>query len=396
MGLVPEGIPQSGSWCEINAGAIRTNVNTLRQRLRPGALLGVVVKGDAYGHGLVPCARAFVEAGADWLVVNALYEAVALRAAGVDAPVYVCGYVPPEQANLVAETGVRVVLFSQVCAEAFAAAGQKAGRPVCVHIKLETGMNRQGLIAEDALALARFVQGLEGIRLEGLTTHFADSDNTTDHRFAREQLDALERVRRLLEEDGIAVPMVHSANSAATLLWPETHGSLVRVGIAAYGLWPTLETYATACNRQAAGIDHWVPNLEPVLSWRTRVVQVKEVSAGEDIGYGRTFRATGSMRIAILPLGYYEGYDRGLSNVAHVLVRGVCAPVRGRVCMNMTMVDVSTISDVDVGTEVTLLGREAGEVLSAEMLAEWMGSIHYEVVSRIHSCLPRLMVEERP
>jgi alanine racemase len=382
------------SWCEVDLQALRANVAGLRQRLTPGSRLGIVVKSNAYGHGLLPCARAFLDAGADWLIVNAVHEADRLRQAGVEAPIYVCAVVPPAQAEWVARVRARVLLCDREGAMALALAGRQSGQQLNVHIKLETGTHRQGVPLAEALELARLVQRLDGVVLEGLTTHYADIEDTTDHTFAQRQLRLLDEARRAFAAHGIEVPIVHSANSAATLLWPETHGSLVRVGLAAYGMWPSRETYATALQRRASGQDHWLPELRPVLSWRTRLVQVKAVPSGAYIGYGRTFRATYPMRIGVLPVGYYEGYDRRLSNVAHVLLGGVRAPVRGRICMNMAMVDVTHIPEARVGAVATLLGRDGDEVVSADQWAAWTGSINYEVVARIHPELPRLMRDE--
>ena len=375
------------SWCEVDVQAMRHNTALLRQRLRPGALLGVVVKSNAYGHGMLICAREFLAAGADWLVVNSVGEASRLREAGIAAPLYICTTVPPGLAGLVAQTRARVVLCDGQTARALAQAGRQSGEEVRVHLKVETGMHRQGVSLAEALELAQKVQKLEGICLEGLTTHYADSDDTVDHGFARGQLQLLEEAHQAFQEKGIPVPLVHSANSAATLLWPETHGGLVRAGLSAYGLWPSREARATAQDRGE-------PELRPALTWRARIVQVKEVPAGGFVGYGRTFRAAWPMRVAILPVGYYEGYDRRLSNVAYVLVQGVRAPVRGRVCMNMTMVEVTHIPGVEAGAVATLLGRDGDEEVSADQWAAWMGGINYEVVTRINPEQPRLVRQE--
>lgn len=380
------------SWCEVEGAALRANVEALRRQLNPGSLLGVVVKSQAYGHGLLPCAREFLGAGADWLVINSAAEAQALRQAGIAAPLYICGPVLSAQAGVVAGAQARAVLYDRELALALDQAAQ--GQPVRVHLKIETGTSRQGLSLPEALELARFVRDLPGLELEGLTTHYADIEDTTDHRYAQHQQALLQEARAAFAAQGLAVGMVHAANSAATLLWPETHASLVRVGIAAYGLWPSKETYAVALQRcldRAAG---WVPQLRPALSWRARLVQIKEVPAGAYIGYGRTFRTTHPSRLGIVPVGYYEGYDRRLSNVAHVLVRGVRAPVRGRVCMNMLMVDLTHIPQAEAGDVATLLGRDGEEEISAETLAGWMGTINYEVVARIHPDQPRLLRRE--
>ncbi|MSR84078.1 MAG: alanine racemase [Candidatus Latescibacteria bacterium] len=382
------------SWCEVEAAALRANVEALRRQLSPGILLGVVVKSQAYGHGLVPCAREFLGAGADWLVLNSAAEAQALRWAGIGAPLYICGPVFPTQAEVVAQVQARVVLYDRELALALNQAALAQGRPVRVHLKIETGTCRQGLSLPEALELARFVGNLPGLELEGLTTHYADIEDTTDHRYAQRQQELLQAATAAFAAQGLEVGMVHAANSAAALLWPQTHASLVRVGIAAYGLWPSKETYAVALQRCLDHAAGWVPQLRPALSWRARLVQVKEVPAGAYIGYGRTFRTTHVSRLGILPVGYHEGYDRRLSNVAHVLVRGVRAPVRGRVCMNMLMVDLTHIPQAQAGEVATLLGWDGEEEISAETLAGWMGTINYEVVSRIHPDQPRLLYRE--
>ena len=230
------------------------------------------------------------------------------------------------------------------------------------------------------------------MRLEGLTTHFADIEDTTDHRFADRQLAQLLEARVATGGDDL---LLHSANSAATLLDERTHGDLVRVGIAAYGLWPSKETQAAWLERRMSSSSTLPPGdspvLTPVLSWRARLTQVKDVAAGGYVGYGRTFRATHATRIAIVPIGYHEGYDRRLSNVAHVVVDGVRCPVRGRVCMNMMMIDVTDAPAARPGAVATLLGDDGDERVSAEQLAAWMGTIHYEVTSRVHPAVPRLL-----
>jgi alanine racemase len=389
-------IPTESSWCEVSPRAIHANIQLLRQRVGQQVKLGVVVKSDGFGHGMVPCAREFVAAGADWLIVNFAYEAVKLREAGIDAPIYICGNVSAAQAPQVAATGARVVLYDADVALALAKAGQAIGHSVSVHLKIETGTHRQGLLPKDALKLAQLISQLEGIELEGIATHYADIEDTTDHRFALEQLAQLQAAHRQFKEAGFEVPMVHSANSAATILWSQTHASLVRVGLAAYGLWSSKETYAKVLQVSATEGDGFVPNLQPVLSWRSRVVQVKEVPAGGYVSYGRTFRATYPMKVAVLPLGYHEGYDRRLSNLGYVLINGVRSPVRGRICMNMFMVDVTHIPNVEVGTVATLLGIDGEEQITAEQLAGWMGTINYEVVARIHPSQPRFVVPDQP
>ncbi len=389
-----ESIARESSWCEISRSAIASNINSLRTRIGNNVILGVVVKADGFGHGIVPCAKEFIAAGADWLIVNFAYEAKVLRQAKITAPIYICGNVSAAQSEIVAETQARIVVYDRDVILALAAAARKTGNSVPIHIKIETGTHRQGLPLNEAIALAKFAAQLDGIILEGITTHYADIEDTIEHDFANQQLNLLQNAKTAFQNAGLDLKMVHSANSAATILWPKTHGSMVRVGIAAYGLWPSRETYATVLQNYATSNNGFIPNLVPVLSWRARIVQVKEVPTGGYIGYGRTFRATHPMKIAILPLGYHEGYDRRLSNLAHVIIKGVRSPVRGRICMNMTMVDVTHIPGVKVGDIATLLGRDGEENVSAEQLANWMGTINYEVISRINSSQPRFVLAD--
>jgi len=382
--------PDVLTWCEVSTAALAANARAFKARAG-AARLGVVVKADAYGHGLVLAARAFLSGGADWLIVNALHEAEALRAAGIEAPIHVVGNVPAMQAERAVRADVHLVVYDPAVVTALAAAARGAGRVVPLHVKVETGNHRQGLELGDALLLGRQIESLAGVRLEGLTTHYADIEDTTDHRFALGQVARFEEAIAAFGAAGMPIGIASSANSAATILWPRTHGGLVRVGIAAYGLWPSKETYAAALAlpEQREGRGGFLPELQPALSWRARITQVKTVPAGAWVGYGRTYRCTHPTRIAILPVGYHEGYDRRLSNLAHTLVAGVRAPVRGRVCMNMTMIDVSDAPEAVVGEVVTLLGADGDERVSAEDLARWCGTINYEVVSRIHPVVAR-------
>ncbi len=390
-----QSIPHESSWCEISAAAIQANVDILRRRVGSEVRLGIVVKSDAYGHGLIDGAKAFLQAGADWLIVNFAYEAIKLREAGVDAPIYVCGNVSAAQAAAAIHPETRFAVYDLAVVQAFSQAGEHAGFQVPLHILIETGTHRQGLMLEAALDLAAAIRQLPGVRLEGIATHYADIEDTTDHRFAHGQLAQLQAAEQAFRAAGHALQIVQSANSAATILWNQTHASLVRVGIAGYGLWPSKETFAKVLQTFAEQGEGFIPRLQPALSWRCRIVQVKALPTGGYVGYGRSFRAPCSLRIAVLPVGYHEGYDRRLSNLGYVLVHGQRAPICGRICMNMMMVDVSHIPAAEVGTVVTLLGYDGEEQISAEQLAGWMGTINYEVVARIHPSQPRYLLNDR-
>ncbi len=376
------------NWVEVDAAALRRNVAALKGRLSPGALFGAVVKSNAYGHGMVETARLAAGAGADWLLVNSLEEGLALRAAGLAGPVLLLGAFEPSRADEVVEAGLRPAVYLPGPLQALERAAGKAGRTAPVHLKLETGTNRQGVAEADLPDLVRRVRASAHLALEGVYTHYANIEDTTDHSFARAQRAAFTRLGDAVERElGARVPVRHSACSAATILFPETHGGLVRVGISLYGVWPSRETYVSCLSGGVPALE-----LSPALTWKTRIAQVKALPEGAFVGYGCTYRTTRPTRLAVLPVGYHEGYDRGLSGVAHVLVRGRRAPVRGRVCMNMTMVDVTDVPGAEAFDEVVLLGSQGDERVGAEQLAAWCGTIPYEVLARIHPSLPRVVV----
>ena len=375
------------NWVEIDAGALRNNIAEFKRRLGAGPRFGAVVKSNAYGHGMIEVARVAASASADWLCVNSVDEGVALRKAGLELPILVMGYVPLDGLGEVVEHALQPIVYNLETLERLEAIALSRGATVGVHIKIETGTHRQGVLERDVPAFVARLQAARSLKLAGVTTHFANIEDTTSHVFAESQIVAFARVA-----DAIAalhpVPVLrHNACSAAVLLFNRTHLDLVRVGISLYGLWPSKETYVSCLERGKPSLD-----LKPVLTWKTRIAQVKQVPEGEYVGYGCAWRATRTTNIAVLPVGYYEGYDRELSGLAHVLVRGKRAPLRGRVCMNMCMVDVTDIPGVGLEDEVTLLGRQGDERITAEQLAGWRGTIAYEIVARIHPSLPRVVV----
>ena len=375
-------------WCEVDCGKLQANLARFRRMVGPSRVLAPTVKANAYGHGLVLAARAFLAGGADWLTANSLDEARVLRAAGVQAPLYVMGYVPTADLEEAVALQCRLVVYNPETVERLGQVVSRMppGTLARVHLKVETGNYRQGLELEEAISLANLIARLPGVELEGAATHFADIEDTTDHSYAREQLQRFHQVLQALADAGHTVRLRHCSNSAATILWPHTYLDMVRVGIGAYGMWPSAQTRVSAVLEGR----HGVIELEPALTWKTRVAQVKDVPQGAFIGYGRSFRTTHRTRLAVLPIGYFDGYDRKLSNLAHVLIRGRRAPLRGRVCMNMVMVDVTDIPDVRVEDEAVLLGAQGDERIAAGQLAEWVGTINYEVTTRVGGHVPRV------
>ncbi len=371
-------------WIDIDADAPDANLRELRRASGGGALMCAVVKSNAYGHG----AREIVGLlpSADWFAVNSLEEGLELRGLGVGRPVLVLGHVPLDRLGEALGAGLRLTVYNR---ETVAALGRlvSPSRPARIHMKVETGTGRQGLPPEEAVSLAMAAAAVPGIEVEGLSTHFANIEDTLDHSYAQHQLEVFGRALGLLSEAGLNPPLVHAACTAAAILFPETRFGMIRAGIGLYGLWPSRETWVSA-----ASCGNPVPALRPVLSWKTRIVQVKELPEGSYIGYGCTYRTTRRSVVGVLPVGYADGYDRALGNSAHVLVRGRRAPVLGRICMNLTMVDLTDMEPPALEEEVTLLGRSGEEEITAGTLAGWAGTIPYEIVSRISPVLPRRVV----
>jgi len=375
--------PTTRTWVETEAAALVHNLQAIRS-LVGSSKVAAVVKSNAYGHGLVETAGVLQAAGVDWLAVDSADEGCALRTAGVACPVLVLGYVPLAALGELVANDLRPVVYNPETLQALETIATKAAKIVPVHIKIETGTNRQGLRPADAIALCQHCIESSALSLEGVSMHFANIEDTTDHHFAMAQFDSFKLFLQQLAEFGISVPIRHVACSAAALIYPQTHLDLVRVGIAMYGMWPSKETRESCQQQDALQIE-----LKPALSWRTKIVQVKTVEKGDTIGYGCTTRATQRSRIAVLPVGYYDGYDRGLSNQAHVLIHGERAAIRGRICMNLCMADVTEIPKATLEDQVTLLGNDALETISAEDMAHWLGTISYEVTARINGAVPR-------
>lgn len=370
------------NWVEISGEALKNNVRQFRGLIGGGVLLCACVKANAYGHGLVGCARAFLDGGADWLSVNAIFEARELRAAGINAPIYILGYVPLSDLEEAIKLDCRLVVYNK---EIISELG-KINKPVKIHIKIETGNNRQGVLKNDLIEFAQYIKTFKNIEIEGMSTHFANIEDTTDHSYADLQLARFNDAIKKLESIGINVPIKHCANSAATILFPKTHFQMVRVGIGLYGLWPSKETFTSYAKEIGDGF-----NIKPALTWETKIAQIKTIPAGEFIGYGCTYKTGHETKLAIIPVGYYDGYDRGISGTdAYVLIRGKRAPVRGRICMNIFMAEVTDIPDARIEDEVILIGKSGGEEISASQFGQWAGTINYEVTTRINERVPRI------
>lgn len=353
------------AWAEVDLGAIARNVRALKSLTPHQTRFMAVVKADGYGHGAREVAQAALSAGADRLGVATLDEAIALRDAGITSPIHILAEVPPEGSALVIEHDIIPTVASREAALALSRAAMLAQREVVCHLKIDTGMNRIGVRAEDAAALASRISDLPGIVLEGAFTHFATADTPGDWEFDR-QVARFNSALETMRTEGVRPAIIHAANSAATILHPETHHDMVRCGIAVYGLPPS---------KAAEG----VVALEPAMSVKARVSFVKRIGLGEGVSYGFTWHAGGPTTIATLPLGYADGVHRVLSNKMSVLIRGRrCAQV-GRVCMDQIMVEVPSGLDVQVGDEAVIVGRQGAEAITMDEVAELAGTINYEM-----------------
>ncbi len=372
-------------WIEIEESAPNWNLGQLKSCSDSSDLLFcAVVKSNAYGHGAEPITSLLPSA--DWFAVNSLDEGLQLRQYGIRRPIILLGHVLIERLPEAVDADLRLTVYNIETLEKLEKIlNQRAN---CrIHVKIETGTGRQGLLPCNVPEFIRRASGIEGLAIEGLSTHFANIEDTLNHEYAEGQLRLFNEVVETIRESGVSPAVIHTACTAATILFPETHFNMLRTGIGLYGLWPSRETFLSA---QSDGIP--VPELRPVLSWKTRIAQIKELPSGSYIGYGCTYKTSRSTRLGVLPVGYADGYDRRCGNSAHVLVRGTRAPVLGRICMNLVMIDLTDIPEAALEDTAVLLGIDQNEIISAEMLAEWAGTINYEAVTRISPFLPRIIV----
>ena len=362
-------------WAEIDLTAIDYNVRQIRKMTANSAQICAVVKADAYGHGAIAVARTMLHAGADRLAVAIINEALELRRAGFRVPILILGYTPACQAAIVVDQDITQTIFDLDSARALSGAAVAAGKMVNVHIKIDTGMSRIGILPEDAGEFATAVAALPGIRIEGVFSHFATADSR-DKSFTYEQYKQFTEGLEYIKAKGITIPIRHIANSAAILDLPNMHLDMVRPGIILYGLWPSDEMLQTI-------------ELRPAMKFKAQVAFTKELPTNTAISYGRTYFTEKPSQIATLPVGYADGWSRLLANKASVLIRGQRAPLVGRVCMDQCMIDVTHIPGVVEGDEALLFG---GADLPVEEVAKHMGTINYEIVSMVGKRVPRLYV----
>ena len=373
-------------WAEVDLSAIAGNVRELCRMVKPAARLMVAVKANAYGHGSVEVARTALAHGADWLGVARFEEAVELREAGIAAPILIFGYTPAGCTRELIRLHLTQSVYSLDTARALSEQAAGSGDRLKVHLKVDTGMGRLGILtdahrpvapADAAIREVTKMAALPGLQLEGIFTHFASADSA-DKSYTDEQLALFTGFLDRLQTAGLTFEIRHAANSGGIIDIPQTHLDMVRAGISLYGLYPSDEVRKSAIT------------LTPALAWKARIVHIKQVPAGFHVSYGMTYRTEKPTTIATIPVGYGDGYSRLLSNRGSMLVGGRRVPIVGRVCMDLTMIDVGGIADVAVDDEVVMLGRQGEEAVTADDIADLLGTINYEVVTAISARVPRV------
>ncbi len=371
------------AWAEIDLSAIANNVRELRRITDPKSRLLVAVKANAYGHGAVEVARTAIQSGADALGVARLPEGIALRDAGLTAPILIFGYTPPNQTMNLDKYDLTQTIYSLATATAMSAVAASHRATVKVHLKVDTGMGRLGMLPDSrryvedgmppdkkAISDVKAISALPGLVLEGLLTHFATADSR-DKTYAREQFACFQDFVTALDRAGITIPVKHAANSGAIIDMPETHLDMVRAGISLYGLYPSQEVAKSRLT------------LKPAMALKTRIINLKQVPAGFKISYGCTYTTPEPTTIATVALGYADGYNRLLSSQGHMLVQGHKVPIVGRVCMDLTMLDVGAVSTVALEDEVVAFGRQGQAEITVDEIAGMLDTINYEIVSTI-------------
>jgi len=375
------------NWIEIDRTAILENVRNLARLAGPKVKMAVAVKANGYGHGLAEMVSILNDSKADYLALHATAEAETARYAGWKRKILMVGGIAPEDIDAVIRLDLEPTVFDPSFIETLGRLCRKSQLTARVHLKLETGTNRQGMTQKELERAVAMLKKYPEITTAGISTHFANIEDTTDHSYAYSQLGQFKKLAAYLKQKGVRPQLQHTACSAALLLFKETYFNLVRPGISIYGYWPSKETYVSY---KLEGGKNSI--LKPALSFYSRITQIKTIPPDSFIGYGCTYRTSAKSKIAILPIGYSDGFDRRLSNLGYVLIRGRRAPIRGRICMNLTMVDITDIPGVKLYDPAVLIGRSGREKITADTHAAWCQSINYEILSRLSPLTPRFLV----
>ncbi|MDL1983925.1 MAG: alanine racemase [Deltaproteobacteria bacterium] len=367
-------------WAEVDLKAIAHNIRELRRITNPKARFMAVVKANAYGHGIIEVARQSLENGAEALGVANIEEGIQLRKAGINAPVLIFGYTSPVHVKKLIELDLTQTVYSYETSRALSEAVAAYGKKIKVHIKVDTGMGRLGLlrgIKDNSLSEVESISRLPMLELEGIYTHFATADKS-DRSYAGKQFKIFMDFLNQLRIAGLEIPVTHAANSAAIINMPKTHLDMVRAGISIYGLYTSEE------------VDRSIIKLKPAMELKTKIIHLKKVPAGFKVSYGTTYETEKPTTIATVSIGYADGLNRLLSSKGRMLVCGHSAPIVGRICMDLTMLDVGKIPEIAIGEEVVVFGKQGNASISVDEIASTINTINYEVVSTIMERVPRI------
>ncbi len=367
------------TWIEIDLNSLRKNYNFIRSRIDKRTKLAAVVKANAYGHGAVRVAKKLSQLGAEYFCVGSPDEGLELREAGIQEPILVLAEILKSQIGDILKGDLIQTVASLETLNALNIAGSKNNKIIKVHLKIDTGMGRIGFFPKQVVDVFKYIQELNFIKVEGLFSHFARADEE-DKKFSYQQLQKFNDLLKSLKKEKFDLPLIHIANSAAVIDLPGTYLDFVRPGIILYGLLPSQELSKEA-------------SLEAVLSFKTKITQLRELPADSFISYGSTYKTDAKEKVAVLPVGYKDGYPRLLSSQGEVLIRGERAPIRGRVCMGQTIVSVDHIQDVELGDEVVLIGKQGNEEISASEIAGLCGTINYEILCNLNERLEKIYIE---
>ncbi|MFA6918704.1 MAG: alanine racemase [Patescibacteria group bacterium] len=364
------------SWIEVSQKALSQNIRILKSTLGSKTKLSVSVKANAYGHGIVETSRIFLRNGADGLCVNSFEELLKLKNESIKCPILIIGYVPPRQIKQAIKLKADLFGFNYDYLKIISSEAKKIKKHASIYLKIDTGMSRQGILADQISDLIKKIKKLPYLNITGLSTHFATADGKINNKEFLKQLNSFQKSAEIVQASYNSV-ILCCANSAASLTYPQARLDMARIGISAYGYYPSIETKKIWKGKP----------LIPALSFKTIVTQIKDIPVDSLVGYGGTFKAKKQMRVAILPVGYYDGLDRKLSNKGEILVDGKKAKIIGRICMNLTIVDITAIDGVKIGDEAVIIGRQGKEQITADDLAKQIGTINYEVLARLRENL---------
>ena len=368
------------TWCDVSLDNLKHNIEQIKGKLSDNVKLCGIVKANAYGHGVEEIVLNLVEQGVDYLAVAFIDEAVEIRLCGFNQPILILGNTPKDTADQVVEYNVTASVYNKETAQIISNEAVKQNKIAKIHIKIDTGMSRIGFLPTDeSIAEIMEVSKLPNIEIEGIFTHFACSD-AEEEAATLKQYDKFMWIVGELEKQGLYIPVKHCCNSAAIVKYPNMHLDMVRAGIILYGMYPS-------------DIDYDI-DLKPLMNFKTSVINVKTIEAGQSISYGATFTAKDTMKIATIAVGYADGYSRLLSNCGRVLVNGQFANIVGRICMDQCMIDVTNVHNINIGDEVILFGADENEELPIEELAVKLGTINYELPCIINNRVPRCYTKD--